>query len=67
MQHIHEAHQPRDKSIPGPLEDVEERREEGCANNNSQHPAFKKICYKQPRRCLVETVLLFEDEGVIDL
>ena len=64
---IHESHQPGDKAVSSPLEDVEESSKERCPEGEGNSPSFEKICDEDPGSCLVETVLLFQNEGAINL
>ena len=63
---VQEGHEPRHKTITGPFEDGQEDGQEGRSNGKSDEPAFENVGHEHPRGGLVETVLLLEDEGLID-
>lgn len=63
--HAHESHQPWNKSIPRPLEDVKECSEEWGTKDEGEEPALDEIGNEQARSGLIEPVLLLENEGAV--
>jgi hypothetical protein len=64
-EHVQEAHEPRHEAVAGPGEDPEEAGEERRADGRSDRPALERVCDEEPRRGLVEAVLLLEDERLV--
>ena len=60
-----ERHQEWDEAVTSPLEYFQEGGKERSTEGESDQPAFDGIGNEQPRSCLVEPVLLLEDEGLI--
>jgi len=58
----HESHEPGHKSVPSPLEDVQECSEEGSAQAKCERPAFEEIRDEEAGRGFVEAVLFLQDK-----
>ena len=61
-----EGHEPGDESVSGPLEDSEERGEEGRADDEANRPGLEEVGDEEAAGRLVEAVLLLENEGLVD-
>lgn len=62
---VQECHEPGNEAVACPLEHGEEAGKEGRADGESDCPALDQIGDEEGARGLVETMLLFEDEGLV--
>lgn len=62
---LQKHHDPRYEAIASPFKDIEERSKYGGTENNAESPTFQHVNKVQGRGRLVETMFLFEDEGLI--
>jgi hypothetical protein len=58
-------HDPRYEAVASPLEDIEEGRNKGCANNYAKSPAFQYVRKVKGEGGLIKAVLLLEDKSLI--
>ena len=60
-----EHHDPRYEAVASPLEDIEKGGKKGGAECYAKSPAFQHVCKVEREGHFIETMLLFEDKGLI--
>jgi hypothetical protein len=60
-----EHHEPRYETVASPLKNIEEGGKKGSTKNYAQSPAFQHVGKVEGECGLIETMLLLEDEGLI--
>lgn len=62
----HECHEPRNESVSGPFEYVEEGGEERRAEDDAETDGFDEVADEYARRGFVEAMFGLHDEGGVD-
>jgi hypothetical protein len=60
-----EHHEPRYEAIASPFKDIEKSGKKGSTKNYAKSPAFQHVDKVEGECGLIETMLLLEDEGLI--